>query len=371
MSCLNYASSKEVNKRLSKKHYFFTFSLRKNAISIIFVLFTLCLVLFSRTNLTAAKDGLKLWANNVVPSLFPFFIATNLLGHTNIIKYISKFCNKFMRPVFNVPGESAYAFILGLISGYPVGAKIVTDLRNQNLCTKDEGERMLCFTNNSGPLFIIGTVGITLFGNSSIGILLFVTLVLSAITVAILLGIFSRIRITKNVSKSFTKTSLSYKTPQSSCSFSNLGEVLSTAILESSKTIIMIGGFVVIFSVIISIFENSKILSLLSIIVMPLCKLFNISTSFASPVISGLIELTNGVSVIASIPNKAISVNIILSAFLLGFGGISVLLQVLSISSKSDLSIKKYIIGKILQGIISMTYTYILLSVFPILNLNL
>ena len=63
-----------------------------------------------------------------------------------------------MRPLFNVPGESAYAFIMGLISGYPVGAKIVTDLRKTNLCSKDEGERMLCFTNNSGPLFIIGTV---------------------------------------------------------------------------------------------------------------------------------------------------------------------------------------------------------------------
>ena len=68
-----------------------------------------------------------------------------------------------MRPIFNVPGQSAYALLLGIISGYPVGAKIVTDLRNSNLCTKDEGERMLCFTNNSGPLFIIGTVGITLF----------------------------------------------------------------------------------------------------------------------------------------------------------------------------------------------------------------
>ena len=359
MSSLNYASSKKV----SKKHYFFTFSLRKNSLSIIFILFTLCLVLFSRTNLTAAKNGLKLWANNVVPSLFPFFIATNLLGHTNVIKYISKFCNKFMRPIFNVPGESAYAFILGLISGYPVGAKIVTDLRNQNLCTKDEGERMLCFTNNSGPLFIIGTVGITLFGSSSIGILLLVTHVLAAITVAILLGIFSRIRKTKNVSEKFMKKNLSQN--------SNLGEVLSTAILDSSKTIIMIGGFVVIFSVIISILENSKLLSLLSIIIMPICKAFNISNSFASPIISGLIELTNGVSLIASIPNKAISVNIILSAFLLGFGGISVLLQVLSITSKSDLSIKKYIIGKLLQGIIAMTYTYILLSVFPILNLNL
>lgn len=144
----------------AKKNKFLilTLSIRKNAISIIFVLFTIFLVIFSKSNLTAAKNGLKLWANNVVPSLLPFFIATNLLSHTNIIKYVSKACNKFMRPIFNVPGECAFAFILGLISGYPVGAKIVTDLKDNNLCTTEEAERMLCFTNNSGPLFIIGTV---------------------------------------------------------------------------------------------------------------------------------------------------------------------------------------------------------------------
>ena len=144
----------------AKKNKFLilTLSIRKNAISIIFVLFTIFLVIFSKSNLTAAKNGLKLWANNVVPSLLPFFIATNLLSHTNVIKYVSKACNKFMRPIFNVPGECAYAFILGLISGYPVGAKIVTDLKDNNLCTTEEAERMLCFTNNSGPLFIVGTV---------------------------------------------------------------------------------------------------------------------------------------------------------------------------------------------------------------------
>ena len=85
----------------AKKNKFLilTLSIRKNAISIIFVLFTIFLVIFSKSNLTAAKSGLKLWANNVVPSLLPFFIATNLLSHTNVIKYVSKACNKFMRPI--------------------------------------------------------------------------------------------------------------------------------------------------------------------------------------------------------------------------------------------------------------------------------
>ena len=86
-----------------------------------------------------------------------------------------------MRPVFRVPGIGAYAFIMGIISGYPVGAKIVTKFRQDGLCTKAEAERLLAFTNNSGPLFIIGTVGITLFGNTQIGILLFLTHIFSSL----------------------------------------------------------------------------------------------------------------------------------------------------------------------------------------------
>lgn len=141
-------------------------SIKRNALSFIFLIFTVFLVLFSKTNLVAAKNGLNLWANSVVPSLLPFFIATEVLSHTNIIHIIGKLLNKFMRPIFNIPGEGAYAFLIGLISGYPVGAKIVTKLRQDGLCSKSEGERMLAFSNNSGPLFIVGTVGIGLFGSS-------------------------------------------------------------------------------------------------------------------------------------------------------------------------------------------------------------
>lgn len=153
-----YPVSYVANVNCNKKFHFWAVSIKKIALPSIFIIFTICLVLFSSSNLAASKVGLKLWANNVVPSLLPFFIATNLLAHTNVITYVSKFCNKIMRPLFNVPGEAAYAFILGLISGYPVGGKIASDLRNSGLCSKDEGERMLCFTNNSGPLFILGTV---------------------------------------------------------------------------------------------------------------------------------------------------------------------------------------------------------------------
>ena len=350
-----------------KRFKIYVLSLKKNILSVIFLIFTMFLMVFSSSNLIAAKSGLKLWALNVVPSLFPFFVATNLLNHTPIMKYFSKFFNSVMRPIFNVPGEASFAFIIGLISGYPIGAKIVTDLRNSNLCTQDEGERMLCFTNNSGPLFILGTVGSALFCNSSIGIVLLITHILSAISVGIILGIISRMKKSKISAYKSNIFSGNNKT----CTFSNLGEILATSILDASKNVIMIGGFVIIFSILITILKKSYVLNIIAIPITYIFDILGIPNEFSLGLISGVIELTNGVSIISNIACKNIGLNTIICAFLLGFGGISVLLQVLSITSKSDLRIKKYFYGKILQGIIAAGYTYIFLNLIPTLNFNL
>lgn len=215
-----------------------------------------------------------------------------------------------------------------------------------------------------------------MFSNSSIGFLLLITHILSAITVGIISGLLSRFNKNKNKNTNIHNF-ITYKKQSTStsentiCTFSNLGEVLASSILESVKTIVMIGGFVVIFSVIISILNTSKVLEICSLILEPIGNIFGLSSIYIKGILSGLLELTNGVSLVSAISNKAISVNIIISAFLLGFGGISVALQVLSIASKAKISIKKYIYGKLLQGIIAAFYTYILLSTIPILNLNL
>ena len=123
---------------------------------------------FSNNNLIAAQNGLVLWAKSVFPSLFPFFVATELLCQTNFIYILGRALNRFMKPIFNVPGESAAAVILGTISGYPVGAKVVVNLKNQKIISKIEAERLIAFTNNSGPLFILGTVGIAMLKSPNI-----------------------------------------------------------------------------------------------------------------------------------------------------------------------------------------------------------
>lgn len=354
------------NINYKTKPKFIFLSIRKNILPATFCIFTICLIIFSKSNLVAAKDGLLLWANNIVPSLFPFFIATELLGYTNVVKKLGKLLNPIMRPLFNIPGTGSYALLMGIISGYPTGAKIVVNLLNEGLCTKEEAERMLAFTNNSGPLFILGTVGITLFGNSTIGLLLLITHILACISVGFIF------RFWKCKSKTYISSFYHKKTIKEEVDFSNLGDVMGKSIMSSIKTILIIGGFVVLFSVILSILKNSKIISILGQILYPFLKCFGIENiEFSNSILCGILELTNGVMYISSIAYKEISINIIITAFLIGFGGISILFQVYSIISKSNISIKSYFIGKLLHAIFAAFYTFILISYFPIFNFNL
>ena len=274
-----------------------------------------------------------------------------------------------MNPIFNVPGEGAFAFIMGIISGYPVGAKIVTNFRISGLCSKEEGERLIAFTNNSGPLFIIGTVGISLFFDTRTGLLLFLSHILACISVGIVFRFWKRN--VKSESYDLKSTSVPTFNKSIDCTFANLGEILSKSILSAINNVVMIGGFVVLFSVIVSILQHTKILEVLAIPFYPICNLFKIDTQFISAFFCGIIELTNGVKEVSIISSKYISTNVIICSFLLGFGGLSVALQVLGILSKTDISIKPYFLGKFLQGCFSAIYTYIALKNISFFNLDL
>lgn len=349
------------------KPNFYVVRLKRNLLPAIFLFFTFGLIIFSNSNLPAIKSGLKLWATSVIPSLFPFFVATELLMHTRLVSQIGILLNRYMKPIFNVRGEGAFAFIMGIISGYPMGAKLATNFRKNNICSKEECERLLSFTNNSGPLFIIGTVGILMYGNTTIGILLFITHILACITVGFIFRFWKRKETTFNASSNKILSAKQTK----KVTFSNLGEILAESITSSISTVLLIGGFVVIFSSVISILKSSGIIHILADCFSPILQLFNIDPSFASPLISGFLEITNGINTISNISNKKLSVNLIFTSFLLGFGGVSVLLQVLSITSKSDLSIKPYVYGKLLHGILAAFYTYLFVNFIPFFNFDI
>lgn len=246
------------------------------------------------------------------------------------------------------------------------GAKIAINLRKTHLCAKEECERLLSFTNNSGPLFIIGTVGISLYGSSLIGFLLLFTHILGCLTVGILFRSWKK----NSTEEEYYSVSPNENKLQN-ITIKNFGEILGESIQSAIATILMVGGFVVLFSVIISIFNTSGITNIITLLFEPICNFFGVPAKISSAIFTGFFEITNGINLLSNIKLKQISINIILTAFLLGIGGISVLLQVLSIVSKSDLSIKPYIIGKLLHGCFAAFYTFLMIQIFPMFNFNL
>ena len=106
-----------------KKFHFFLFKLKRNIISMLLLIFMICLVLFSKSCMEAAKSALKLWANSIVPTFLPFFIAIECLSKTNMPHIFSKLFNPIMEPIFNVSGIGSFAFIMGILARLPCWCK--------------------------------------------------------------------------------------------------------------------------------------------------------------------------------------------------------------------------------------------------------
>ncbi len=330
---------------------FFVINLKKYFFSMLFFIFTISLLIFSENNLLAAQNGIMLWSAKVLPVLFPFFIATEILCSTNFCYILGNLLKSFMKPFFNVPGEAALAIILGTISGSPVGAKTVCNLKNQKIISKIEAERLIAFTNNSGPLFIVSTIGYSLFKNKTLGYILLFSHILSALVVGHLFKFWKKDKLDINYNE------IKFNSKQSPIKISELGEVLSNSIKNAITTLLSIGGFIVFFSILISTLNSLGIIQLLKSIL----ELFHIPPKISEAFIIGSLELTNGVELFGNLYSSFPLVSLLFTSFLIGFGGFSVLLQVYSIISKENISIKPYFLGKLLQGIISSIITYLII----------
>jgi len=186
-----------------------------------------------------------------------------------------------------------------------------------------------------------------MLASKKIGILLLISHIFSSFTIGFL-------------SRFYKYTSTNYEVnnyiPSYNTTSKNISEILKESIQNSITNVLTIGGFVLLASVCISILENIKFITLASNII---SNIFNLNSNIVSNIFYGIIEVTNGVNSIANLSINY-SLKLILISFLLGFGGFTVCLQVLGFTSKTDISIKPYIIGKFLQGIISGIYTYFL-----------
>lgn len=278
--------------------------------------------------MNSVRKGLILWFNYVLPALLPFMISINLLKETPFPLMLSKAIGPVVRKLFGLSSYGIFAAVSGFLSGYPIGAKLVSELYTDKKITKREAQYLLSFTNNSGPLFIIGTVGTGLLKNKSLGIFLLLVHYLSAIIIGLILqkprGRISYIEKSKDF---------------------NIGKELKSSIYNGIESIVLVGGYIIFFSIICTILHK---------LLMP----FNIN-KYIRGLIFGILEITNGCNALAYTNPLSIS----LISGIIAFGGFSIHSQSSAYIVSADLSVRKYILSKAFQGLIAFIIS---IALFPL-----
>jgi hypothetical protein len=138
--------------------------------------------------LSSAREGLDLFMTIVLPTLLPFFIFSRLLLETPVAEDAGRLLEPVMRPLFGCPGPTAFAMTVSFLSGYPAGSRIVAALYEQGRLRNDELRRAACLCSTSGPIFMLGAVGVGMFGSERIGWLILLSHYQAVILTGILTG---------------------------------------------------------------------------------------------------------------------------------------------------------------------------------------
>lgn len=309
-------------------------------------LMLLALILFPSQSVSAAKDGVSLCLNVILPSLFPFFALSTLCVELGLIQALGRVMEKVMKPLFHVGGACAGAFLMGIIGGYPVGARTAIELYQKGQCSKEEAERLLSFCNNSGPAFILGVVGAGIFSSSAVGLWLYGAHVAASILVGLVFRNYGKGAITtcrleeRSEPKRFT-----------AC--------FTGSVKSAFQATLNICAFVIFFTVVIRLLFQAGVITFLARLLSTLLGTLGVSQELAEGLLTGAIEMTSGVwslrDMAASLGNR-----LCMAAFILGWAGLSIHCQVLSFIGSSGISTKTYFFGKLLHGIFSAALIFLL-----------
>ena len=313
------------------------------------VIATAGLVILPDQAISGAKDGLTLCYNVIVPSLFPFFVLSSLVVDLGLAAYLGRAMEGIMRPLFRVSGSCSAAVALGFIGGYPVGARTALQLYQQGLCTRAEAERLLAFCNNSGPAFILGVVGAGIFGDSRVGLLLYLTHALASVLVGLLFRFYGG----RDAGKASAARPKPIQTVTVPAAFTG-------AVTRSFQSTLNICAFVVFFAVVLQLLSACGVFTALARVL----ALAGFEPEWAKRLIAGLLELSSGVSSLRG--GAQLTGRISMAAFMLGWAGLSVHCQVLAFLVDSGLSAKTYLVGKLCHGFIAAGLTWCLTRLFPL-----
>ncbi|HLO12453.1 MAG TPA: sporulation integral membrane protein YlbJ [Pseudoneobacillus sp.] len=321
------------------------------------------LISYPQESFDASIRGLNMWWEIVFPSLLPFFIVSEMLIGFGVVKFIGVLLEPLMRPLFKVPGVGGFVWAMGMASGFPAGAKFTARLRQEGHLTQIEAERLVSFTNSSNPLFIFGAVSVGFFYNPHLGVLLALSHYLGNICVGLLMRFYGKEspEVASEKRKKFKVRSALSALHQTRLKDNRpIGKLLGDAVNSSIQTLLMVGGFIILFSVINKLLYHLHITATLAKAVEVILSSISFPEMLSIPFISGLFEITLGSQLTSQVQDATLLQKAMMTSFILGFSGFSVQAQVASILAQTDIRFQPFFVARILQGIFASLFALIL-----------
>lgn len=263
----------------------------------------------------AAAEGLLLCARSAIPALFPFMAASTMLVSLGFGEWAAPRLAGLMS-LYRLPGPAGSALLLGLVGGYPIGARTAAELYGKGSLTREEAERLLGFCNNSNPVFLISVLGVGVFGSPRTGVYLWLIHVLSAL----LTGFFFR---------GSRKTSGRQRMPRNiPCQEVSFASAFVEGVRSACANMLSVCGFILFFYVLAS----------------PLAGL-------GGPLGAGLVGFLELFSLTPLL--TADRVGFVLASACAGWGGLSILCQTAAVLEGSGLRPRNCAAGKALQGLLA------------------
>lgn len=295
----------------------------------VLLFFAAAILVFPQRYMSACFDGLCLWAECVLPSLFPFTVITLILIKIGALDCAAKPFKRFTK-VFNLPQVAPPLVIMSVCSGYPTGIKFISEYQSAGLLDQSDCKKLAPLCSACGPLFALGTVGGKAFGSAEAGIKLFVACLVSVMLTSLLYA-----KLTPEKATAERAVALRAK---------GNGNVLYDSFYGAVIAVIVAGGFISFFYTLSQIFADFGIFQPLSALIAPV-----FGEEVAEGFCLGLIEATGGAFRASSGGNYfALPV----TGFLVTFGGASILCQQLCYLTRCRVPATFFIVFKLLQGLV-------------------
>lgn len=331
----------------------------------------LLMTIYPAETLTSSLRGLSIWWEVLFPALFPFFVISELLLGFGIVHFFGKLLDPLMRPLFRLPGNGAFVVAMGYISGYPVGARLTAQLWEQRLINRTEGERLVAFTTTSDPVFLIGAVAVGFFHNVALAPLLAAAHYGSGLLIGLLMRYHDRHAPMTSSRRSAERADGSLRRPSRIAvalkamhearllDGRGLGRLLQDAVSSALRLMIVVGGLVVFFSVVMEMLTRAGLVEALAETLRLLFTAAGLPAPLADAVVFGIFEVTLG-SRAAGTANTLLLHQAAIAAWVLSWGGLSVHAQVASLLSKTDLRYRPFLLARLLHSFLAMALVYLL-----------